>query len=479
MLNDDMAHELVFMECERHGLNLEDEQVKMLLQRTGGLPLAIIRTIGRMAWRGSTIQTEIQQLNDAQNQIYDFCFSKTIALIRPGNAYQMFLTLAVFAIEARREALGYVSGFGDDMFSRDEALSDLEVLSLCTKNKDRFGLEALTRAQALSELHSEAAFERDARERWERWYISFTEEYGGIDQQEMHVQYDNLEEDWDNVLAAINWCIDQAQYDNVVTLWQNVRDFTHIYGYWTDRVKLLNWIISKAEARGDWQVAIQAMYDKAFTLSLTGPSTSLEEADLLLQRCWSMRDQASEVLLGRIAALISSVCIQHTKHQEAHQWLDTSEAHLQAAKLDATTLARERASILYDRGENWFAMGDYVNSQRVFEEMLEQAQASNWQRSVVYALNWLAYTAVLNGRFEAAEHYLQTGWPIATRNKEKRVNAYYRRTFAYYYRGIGNQIETARWAEAALDNFERLGMLAAAAEMRLLVNDPLLVANES
>src|SRR5258708_1675198 len=471
MLDEDMAHELVFMECERHGLSLEEDQIKALLQRTGGLPLAIIRTIGRMAWRGSSIHTEIQQLDDARNDIYDFCFGKTISLIRPGNAYQMFLTLAVFAGEARREALGFVAGFADDIFSRDEALSDLEVLSLCTKNKDRFGLEALTRTQALAELHSQPGSETESRERRVQWYLSFTQKYGGKDEQEMHLNYDNLEEDWDNILAAINWCMGQGRYADVVALWRNVRDFTHIYGYWIDRVKLLNWIIAEAESKGEWQIAIPAMYDKAFTLSLTGPSTSLEKADALLQRCWTLRDYTDGVVRGRIAALISSICIQQARHQEAHQWLDTSEALLAGGGLSQIALARERTSILYDRGENWFALGDYGNAQRVFEEMLQQAQLSGWQRSVVHALNWLAFVAVLQGNFEAGKQYLQTGWPVAVRIKEKRVIAYYRRTYAYYYRGIGNQAETLRWAETALDNFERLGMLNAAAEMRIFVND--------
>ena len=77
------------------------------------------------------------------NEIYDFCFGKTIALIQPGDAYQLFITLALFSSEVSRDALGFVADLGDDgsdPMQRDEALSDLEVLSLCHKNRDRFGL---------------------------------------------------------------------------------------------------------------------------------------------------------------------------------------------------------------------------------------------------------------------------------------------------------------------------------------------------
>lgn len=468
-LDEATARELVHLECERHNLTVTEAQVTTLIHQTGGLPLAIIRTIGRMAWRGSSIEAEIQQIEDPNNQIYEFCFGKTIALIRPGSAYRMFLTLALLTAEARREALGFVAGFGDDLIQRDEALSDLEVLSLCNKNKDRFGLEPLTRTQALAELRGTPVFEAEARQRWVTWYLNFAASYGGKDELEMHLRYDYLEEDWLNVLAAAQWCIDQTRYDDIVIFWQNVRDFTHIYGYWTDRLNLLNWIIPQAKSRSDWQTMIQAMYDKAFTLSLTGPSTRLDEADALLHHCWSLGYHVNGVIQARLAALTASVCIQYKKYIEAHQWLDIGETLLASVSLERAVVARERTSLLYDRGENWLAMGDFASAQEVFKEMLEQAQISGWQRSQLYAQNWLAYTAIFQKKFDLCEKYLHMGWPVANRIKEKRVVAYYKRTFAYYYQSLGNRAEALRWAEAALDSFERLGMLPATGEMSRLI----------
>jgi hypothetical protein len=470
MLNNDMAHELVLMECERHSLSLTEAQTDQLLKRTGGLPLAIIRTLGRMAWRGSSIETEIQQLNNTNNDIYDFCFSKTIALINPSNAYLMFLTLALFVDDVRREALGFVAGFGDDVFTRDEALSDLEVLSLCTKNSAHFGLEALTRTQALSELFANPVFATQARQRWVEWYVNYAREYGGPDEQELHLRYDYLEEEWGNILAAINWTVDHSDYDNAITLWRYVREFTHIYGYWTDRVRLLTWIILESHNRHDHQTMIDAMYDKAFTLSLTGPMGSLEEAESILEKCWLMRERISEVSRARIAALMASLCIRQKRYQEAHEWLDVGEGLLVDAQLDSSVLARERTSILYDRGENWFVMGNYVSAQQVFKEMLSEAQTSRWQRSVVHAQRWLAYTSILQGDLEAAAQYLQAGWPVANRIKDKRVGAYYKQTFAYYHHRLGNDGDALRWAIDALDDFERLGMISAAHDIKMLID---------
>lgn len=466
MLDEATALELAHMECERMRVSLDESQIRMLLQRTGGLPLAIIRTIGRMAWRGSSVETELQHLMDARNQIYDFCYGETVNLIRSSVSYDLFMTLALFVKPAQRDAIGKAAGC-TDVFMRDEGLSDLEVLSLSTKDKDRFGLEPLTYTQAQSELRQNPAFETAARERWVDWYLAYTERYGGRDGQEMHLRYDFLDEDWDNILAVIQWCIDQNRYADVDRLWANVRDFTHIYGYWSDRLGILKWMIAESERRGAWDNTILAMYDRAFTLLLIRLPTQLDEADALLKRCWSLRDYASPAVQARVASLTASLCIRQGDYARAQRWLDQGERllHEAAPQLPALELARERTSFLYDLGESHLMTRAYAQAQSTFEDMLHQAQVSGWQRSVLYAQNWLAYTAILQGVPERAELFLQMGWAVANRIKEKRLNAFYKRTFAYYYRATGNYVEAQRWAEDAFDSFERLGMLPELREM--------------
>ncbi|HEX2618849.1 MAG TPA: hypothetical protein VHL11_01845, partial [Phototrophicaceae bacterium] len=459
-------HELVRMESEGHNLVMREDHVQTLLHRTGGLPLAIIRTIARMAWRGSSVETELQHLEDPDNEIYDFCFSKTIALIQPGDGFLLFMSLAIFAADVSREALGFVAGFGSDVLTRDEGLSDLEVLSLCHKNQDCFGIEPLTRTQALRELGAHPNFKAEACERWVKWYLNFTARYGGRDGLEMHLRYDYLEQDWNNVLAVLNWCINQGRYDDLLILWNNVRDFTHIYGFWADRLNLLDWLVVEANNRLDYPTVVQTMYDRAFTLTLTGPTTRLEEADALLQRCWTLRHYAPPALQARVAALTASLYIKYRKLIEAHQWLDTGEAILRASKLEPIELARERTSLLYDRGENWLLMGEYTKAQETFEDMLEQGKTSGWQRSIAYAENWLAYTALFQKNADVSKQYMEHGWTVASRIKEKRLTAYFKRTFAYYYYEIAQQKEAFRWAEDALDTFERLGMLPDTREMQ-------------
>jgi tetratricopeptide (TPR) repeat protein len=465
-LDHAQASELVQLGCEHSGLQMSEAQFDQLLQQTGGLPLAIVRTIGRMAWRGSSIDTELLHLSDPDNDAYDFCFGKTIALIKPGDAYDLFLTLAIFATHASRKALGFTAGFEDDIVRRDEALSDLEVLSLCARENDRFDLEPMTRTHALAELRSAPEFERQARERWVKWYLQLTQTYGGIDWQEWHMRYDVLEKEWGNLLAVMQWSMVEHRYDDVMQLWYHVRDFTHIYGYWSDRLDQLEWIITEAESRCEWGVIVEALNEKGFTLTLTGSPTRLTEAEAVLQRAWSLRNYASPAIQGRTAALLGSLCARQQRYDETHRWLDVSEELLITASLDPTECARELTSTLFDRGENWLMMGDYDRAEHVFRDMLAQAQTCGWQRGQLYGQNWLAYTGILQGNLTLAEELLHQGWPAALRNKEKRLIAMYRRSFACLYQQQGDPAEAYTWAVEALDSFERLGMSAEATSAR-------------
>lgn len=470
-LDETTALELITLECERRNLTMTEEQGRQLLRRTGGLPLAIIRTIARMAWRGSSIETEISQLNDPQNEIYHFCFGKTVDLIKSSDAYNMFMALSLFTLGTSREALGFVAGYSDDILRRDEALSDLEVLSLCSKDKDRFSLEPLTRTQASAELRANPDFEQEARARWIDWFLDFSEKYGGKDWQEWHLRYDHLENEWENILDVFQWCFEQGYYEKVRQMWLNLREFTHIYGYWHDRLNLLDWIIVQVENHTDWKTAVMVLGDKAFTLSLIGSPDHLKEAARLLKRAWSLHDYAEPTAQARICTLTASVCIRQKRHGEAHNWLDRADQILVAAEIDDRERARDHSAGLFDRGENWLMMGDHARAKAVFQEMLDQTQRCGWQRGLIYAQNWLAYLAILEGDLSQAEKFLQMGWAVALRTKEKRIGAFYRRSFAYYFQALGNRPKSLEWAKDALSNFERLGMQPEIREMQELIGE--------
>jgi tetratricopeptide (TPR) repeat protein len=239
------ARELIHFECQRHNLSLTNEQAERLLRHTGGLALAIVRTIGRMAWRGSKIEAELRQLGNPANSIYDFCFKQSIALIQSKVAHRLFMALALFSSDATRDALGYVAGFDGDVLDRDEGLSDLEVLSLVNKESNRYSLESLTKVKARAELAAHQEFEREARERWIEWYKKLAE------QVEVAVDYSNIQMETNNMISVIGWLIDQGRMADVNWFFQRIRHFLYAIGSWRLLVRLSEQVATWAETIDD------------------------------------------------------------------------------------------------------------------------------------------------------------------------------------------------------------------------------------
>ncbi|MBA3531453.1 MAG: AAA family ATPase [Ardenticatenales bacterium] len=269
------ARDLIDNECRRHTLRLAEEQAERLLRRTGGLPLAIVRTIGRMAWRGSHIEAELRQLGDPTNDLYAFCYEHSIALIRSGDAHRLFMALALFATDSSRHALGYVAGFENDILGRDEGLSELEVLSLITRNDDRFSLDPLTRIRARDELDTTPDFEQATRERWLAWYQHIAEKL------EEPAHFSAFQTEADTLLKVIKWLITTGQMDNAAKLFCQVRLFLFGIGYWVPLSDIAERVVDWAEVQEEVGAFIAAMRS---LLRIAREREDLSRMEALLER---------------------------------------------------------------------------------------------------------------------------------------------------------------------------------------------------
>lgn len=263
---------------------MTDEQSEKLLHRTGGLPLAIVRTIGRMAWRGSSIETELQRLGEPTSDIYDFCFEPSIALIRNGDAHRLFMALSLFAIDARRDVLGYVAGFEEDVLSRDEGLSDLEVLSLVNKNGNRFSLEPMTKVRAQAELAAHPSYKRETRERWIGWYKALAE------QLESQTDHPAFRSEAHNLLGVIGWLLEQGQMVDVGWFFRRLQWFLYAEGHWEPLTYLAHRVMTWAEDDGNTNVLAAILQTTLDTFRQQGAFTQGEK--------WLERAQETAIRLN-------------------------------------------------------------------------------------------------------------------------------------------------------------------------------------
>jgi hypothetical protein len=200
-----MSHQdalaLTAQEMIRKDVSLSQKQQEELWQRTGGVPLAIVWSIGLMSI-GDSVESVLHRLGSGQSDIARFCFDESSLQIRGSDAHKLLLALSLFATDASREALGVVTGLGKDEFGRDAGLAELLRLSLVNKTGDRFGLLPLTRSFVADEATQDANWLEVATTRMQDYLFTLTREYGGWSRD--YSGHDRVEREWQNIVSAMD-----------------------------------------------------------------------------------------------------------------------------------------------------------------------------------------------------------------------------------------------------------------------------------
>ncbi|HLZ58802.1 MAG TPA: NB-ARC domain-containing protein [Ktedonosporobacter sp.] len=500
--------------CEQE-LQVSTEFALALYNRVGGIPLALISAIHQVAdgisTMGKSLEESMKQVLDsaalAEGDISQFCFSNVVATLGKQSAmHHLFMTTALFVDPPLRDALIAIAG---DIYVADAGLTRLHRLYLVNTSKNerverpsspqsvlipppaesdkgtresRYEMLPLTREYALAELGAHPAFEREARERWVKWYLNYCQENGGQDWQDWFYTYNRLEEEWQNLLAVFWWCRDHSTYERYKTLcsfWtEYLHDFTNIYGYWTDRLEWLPWVAQTAEGCGELPVAAEALNGSGFTLTL---QRKFKEAQEQLFRAWRYCEVASPKTQIAVAQNIGNLRLYQKVFQkeddDAFYWLELAENLLKTAQLDESDRLRRDLTGLYYRGIASYGSNSETKDFQAAKDYLRQVirhapiNGRQWQRAINYAQYYLAVIAVEEGQSAEAKTLLDTGFPVAWRNKDRRRMATYQVLYARFYRQQDNWQEACMWAKAALDGFERLGMQEEIDETRQLLQE--------
>ena len=118
------AQALMVVEAARKGVELPSEAIGDLYRRTGGIPLAIVWSIGLMSM-GHSVESVLRRLGSGHSDIARFCFAESMARIRGRDAERLLFALALFERSVNRQMLGEVAGLGDDVIGRDDGLAEL------------------------------------------------------------------------------------------------------------------------------------------------------------------------------------------------------------------------------------------------------------------------------------------------------------------------------------------------------------------
>jgi len=214
-----------------------------------------------------------------------------------------------------------------------EGLVQLQQRSLIWSHQGRYFLLSLTRGYTLVELAMNPTVEQDMRDRWVDTYLSISEEFGTKDWKEWYPPDADLEVEWENLTAVLEWCIATHQYEAVRSLWQHVKDYAQVRGYWDDRLVWSQWLLQAAEADNDWATVVEVMTDRAWTLTLMGQPQCLAEAERLLQEAWTLRTHQSPLQHLEIANHLAVFSIRQNQFKQAQHWLTEEKTLLEQIEL--------------------------------------------------------------------------------------------------------------------------------------------------
>ncbi|WP_138498623.1 tetratricopeptide repeat protein [Nostoc sp. PA-18-2419] len=463
---------LIQQQAGEKGITINDEDSKQLYNCTGGIPLAIVYAIGQVS-TGYSLNSVLERLTSATGDVARFCFEQSVRGIKGQPPHKLLMSLAIFPDSPILTAVAEVAGLTAAPDAVNNGLGRLQQLSLVNLNPEtkRFEMLSLTRNYALAELAAYPDFEKEARNRWVKWYLDFARSYAGEDW-EKWIHYNKLEPEQGNLRAVLYWCKDQDHYARVRDLWLLLNHYANLYAYWDDRLDWLQWLIEQSEQRGEWSSLIKIIICKTWLLIRQCSHQSLKEADEILQRAWVLRDHADFWVQADLAENIARLRIRQNNYADARRWLNLEENLVTQAHLDKQKCIRYLIPVLYHQAVIFYREHNYTEAKMLFQKVMQNAEKISWYRVINSAQNWLADIAIEQDERDEAHKLLIQGFTIARSSKNKRCLACYQRSLARWEKKWGSADKARQLSTEAINGFKHLGMTRDAQEMQTLFDSP-------
>lgn len=352
------ALELVHRETSRRRIHLVEDQADELIRKTGGIPLAILWSLGLIGL-GHSVNSVLERLGSGHNDITRFCFTESVSALKGSRAERLLAGAELLDEGFTRELLGLVAGFGVDELSRDDALQQLLVLSLINESKGLLSLLPLTRTFVSDYLREDPALASAAQESWLGAMRSLADGYRG-----MNAQWrDNsrLTVIGPHMRKAYEWCANAGNSSDALLFGYVHLLFLDAVGRWDNLLELAEELatLARATANSEWVASLAWLRSWVY-----GQRGDIDSATQIL-------DEAESLVVtpvDRFQYLLSRSQLKRWLGEldVASQLLDESSQVAEALTGEKARMAK--ANVLFERGKLARDRDNWLEAKTWFEE---------------------------------------------------------------------------------------------------------------
>ena len=153
--------QLIEVEAKQRNVEISQQESIELLNKTGGIPLAIIWSVTKISY-GYSIESVLNTLSNSNSDLAHFTFDEVMRNIDE-IAYKVLMSLALTEENVDKSVIMRIANI--DQLSCDESLAQLINLSLVNKSDQNFSILPITKIFLLSELQKKPELEIELRQR--------------------------------------------------------------------------------------------------------------------------------------------------------------------------------------------------------------------------------------------------------------------------------------------------------------------------
>ena len=359
----------------------------------------------------------------------------------------VLLALSLFVPSASRPALAEVAGFGADSARLDAAAAQLVELWLAnpTEGNDRLTVEGLTRELAKTFLSADTRA-AEFRQRFVAYFQRYAEEHA----QPTPEDYDALEAERNNLLAAIDAAFEATQWNEVMRIRTALEEFLDVRGHWDEAIQRGEQAIKAARASKDeFRIAMFAG-NVAVVRQRRGQYDEAKQA--YLQAVDAFRKLGDETSVAAALHNLASIA-QHQGELDDARRLYGESLEIKKRLGDQ----RGIASTLHQLAILAYAQGGLDEARRLYGESLEIAKRLGDQSGIAITLNELGRLAQDEGEIEEARRLYGESLEIKKRLGDQGGIAITLHQLAMLAQDQGELEEARRLCGESLEIAKRLG----------------------